>query len=392
MKKNVYLSILAVLLVISVIFSSFLGEARQASAEAVETGGGVSSVSSLDFSLALLRECAADGENVLISPLCASSALTAVALGSSGDTRAQLESVLCSGSDVDSLAAVLGKALANSNGAVSLWLKDDGCLELSESYTGNIKSSFDAEISVTDFDNSTLDAMNGWVSDVTDGRIDSIIDEIPPEAGLYILSALSFDGEWTVPYTIENVIDGEFIATDGTVYDVQYMKSTESIYLETENAVGFAKPYTDGSYFIGLLPNEDVSMTDVLATLDGAAFRQMINNAQSKSVSVYLPKFTAESELSLSEAVIGMGAVDAFSPSKADFSALGAQPQSAYISDFLQNTYLRVDELGSQGGAAAGVEVSLKTTPAATVRLDRPFVYFIVKDGELLFAGVIERF
>lgn len=389
MKKTLFLCVMAFVLVISVILSSFFGYSVPAVSDSAQNTPKTSEISTLDFSLRLLYECAAEGENILVSPLCASSALTAAALGAEGSTRTQLEAVLISDGDLESLSLSLGKTLSDSDGAVSLWANNDGRLVLHKDYVRSVENALRAEVSLTDF-GSVLHKMNTWVEKATDGKITSIVNDIPPEAVLYILSALTFDGEWVVPYTVENVSEGEFFASDGSVCNVEFMKSTESIYLETKLAVGFAKPYTDGSYFMALLPNEGISITDMLSSLDGAAFEQMMNSVRSKSVSVCLPKFTAESELSLAKVIADMGAPDAFSMNAANFSAMGSD--ALYISDFMQNTYLSVDENGTQGGAAAGVEVSLKSMPTVSVVFNRPFVYFIVKDGVLLFAGVLESF
>lgn len=387
MKKYTFISALAVLLIGAVILCFSFGKYDTAPIDAAEPVSTTASVSP-DFSLALLQELSDEDENVLVSPLCASSALTAAALGTDGETRTQLENALGADGSLDSLALCLGNALSDSDGAVSLWLCDDGRLTLNDGYLADIES-LDAYVSALPFDSSATDAMNSWVKDNTDGRIDSIVDNIPPEAVLYILSVLSFDGEWTVPYSDDDVMVGEFVSSDGTSYTAEFMRSTESIYLETSLSCGFSKSYTDGSVFIALLPDEGVSVTDLIASLNSDTFINMLRSSESKNVTVFLPKFTVESKLSLSNAIISMGASYAFSPDTADFSPLGASPHSAYISNFLQNTYLCVDESGTEGGAAAGVEVSLKSAPMASLRFDRPFVYFIVKNDTILFEGIL---
>ncbi len=383
MKKKAFICVLSVILVLSVFISSVV---RQPEPEVTQTSDSASySDRTLDFSLALLNECAKEGENVLISPLCASGALSAAALGASGDTRSQLDQVL--GGSAEKIAARSGETLSD-NGGVSIWVNNDGRITLSPDYVSSVENILDASVESTDF-STVLDKMNSWVSETTDGKVDSVIDEIPPQAVAYILSALTFEGEWLVPYTPEKVADGQFVSSDGTKYDVQFMKSTENIYIETDTFKGFAKPYSDGSYFIALLPDEDVSMTDLLSSLNGTSFDQLMNSATNDSVSVCIPKFTAENKLSLCEALINMGASDAFSREKADFSAMGSD--TLYITEFVQSTFISVDEKGTQGGAGSGIEVSLKGMPSFSVVLDRPFAYFVVKDGDMFFAGVLER-
>ncbi len=386
MKKTLFLSALAVILILSVAVSSVLVPAVSyvptAHTESTETTG------SVDFPLELLRKCYSEGENIIVSPLCASASMAAAGLGASGDTRTQLENVLCSGGDLNLYASFLGSAMSDSDCVLSVWVSDDGRFTLDGSYADSVKDNFSAKVFSADF-GTALDSMNGWVQSATDGRIESIIDDIPPEAVMYILSALAFDGEWTVPYSSEKVTEGEFTGSDGTVYTASFMNSVENVYLESDNCTGFAKPYSDGSYFVALLPDEGVSVSAMLASLDSKAFGQIMSGAQQKSVTAILPKFEAESRLSLVNAMISMGAEDAFSKEKADFSAMGSD--ALYITDFLLNCTLSVDESGTTAGAASGIEVSLKGMPSVSVVLNRPFAYFIVKNGEILFAGVQER-
>ncbi len=390
MKKTVFLFVLGIALILSVLSGFLISSKTPEVVPSAQTNTNQNKLSTLDFSLGLLKECQVKDENVLVSPLCASGCLTAAALGSSGNTKLQLSDVLVSGADISSLAASLGTALTENDCVLSVWLSNDGRLELSSEYSAQVKNTLSADIFSADF-GTALDSINNWVKDSTDGRIESIIDDIPPESVMYILSAFTFDGEWVTPYTEDNVSEGLFTSSDGNVGNVEFMTSTENIYLETELSTGFAKPYTNGSCFIALLPNEGVSTAELVASLDSKTFTQMISSAEQKKVRVFLPKFKTSSRLSLSQAVINMGAPDAFSSKDADFSALGAKDGNVYISDFLQNCCLNVDELGTQGGAAAGVEVSIKSAPTVTVRLDRPFIYFILNGDELLFAGITER-
>jgi serpin B len=67
-----------------------------------------------------------------------------------------------------------------------------------------------------------------------------------------------------------------------------------------------------------------------------------------------------------------------------------------FVSGLIQQTYLRVDENGSE--AAAATEVQMEATAMRrqmpkpfNLVLDRPFLFAIVDDdsGQLLFAGVL---
>ena len=89
---------------------------------------------------------------------------------------------------------------------------------------------------------------------------------------IYLINALAFDAEWQTPYQESDVRDGSFTSASGERQDVQMMHSTEGRYFDTDNAVGFFKSYKGGGYsFVGILPDEGVSLHDYIAGLDTAA-------------------------------------------------------------------------------------------------------------------------
>jgi serpin B len=66
-------------------------------------------------------------------------------------------------------------------------------------------------------------------------------------------------------------------------------------------------------------------------------------------------------------------------------------PEPLTITDVLQETYISVDEAGTEAAAATAVVVGATAAPAQPVslRVDRPFVFWIVDQptGALLFLG-----
>ena len=46
----------------------------------------------------------------------------------------------------------------------------------------------------------------------TDGMIESVLDDIPPEAVMYLVNALAFDATWVSPYDEGAVEEGTFTA------------------------------------------------------------------------------------------------------------------------------------------------------------------------------------
>ncbi len=350
-----------------------------------------------DFSLKLWQDVSRDGgnDNTLVSPLSVMMALAMTANGADGETLAQLERVLCTDESgnacdigtIDKYMSAYMESTDTENSklsiANSIWIRDlpkpvaikGDFLKANEQY-------FAAEVRRTLFDQSTVNEINGWVSDKTDGMIDSIIDNIPEETVMFLINALAFDAEWESPYYKEDISDGKFTASDGTSEDAEMMYSEEYGYIHGEYATGFIKDYADGRYsFAALLPEEGMRADDFAETLDTAQFIEMIDGAKSEKVVTTMPKFSFEYSGELNSALKSLGVTDAFDADDADFSLLSDDGKDLYINRVIHKTFIEVNERGTKAGAATAVEMnetSAMESEPHYVTLDRPFVFAII--------------
>ena len=282
--------------------------------------------------------------------------------------------------------------------ANSIWMKEDENLTVNPEFLETNGTYYDAGIFERTFDDTTLKDINGWIEDNTAGLIKDMLKEIPEDAIMYLVNALSFDGQWASTFEDyqlrEDVFHGEQGDTDG----ITFMNDMDDIYLEDEKATGFMKPYQRGSYaFVGLLPNEGVTVDEYIESLNGADLRDMLQNPIYHDVIYSMPKFTEKSDLSLVNTFKTMGVTTPFNSKAADFSKLGTyQDQNIFIGNILHSTYIDVDQDGTKAGAATVVEMVAEgavdfSEPPKEVILDRPFVYMIVdtNQGMPIFIGVI---
>lgn len=359
-----------------------------------------------DYAANLFAQCVhADQEgNVIVSPLSTLFALGMTANGASGQTLEQMEATLggtcevANGFLADYLDLLPTSEGCTVNLANSIWLKECDDLQVRESFLETNANFYHAGVFSAPFDSSTVKDINNWVSLNTEGRITDLLDGIPDEALLYLVNALSFDGEWLYPYKSNQVYDATFTAQDGQRQDVRMMTSMESTYVELENAVGFAKPYKGSTCsFLALLPDEGVSVDELAASLSGETVLRMLDDAQEVDVEASIPQFSGAYDVELSEALESMGMVDAFDEDAADFSAMGTTSiGNLYIGRVLHKCFVAVDEEGTEAAAATAVEMASESAAEVVVnskivRLDRPFVYFIVAEGVdvPLFMGVV---
>ena len=343
-----------------------------------------------DFAIRLFKASNENGKNTLISPLSVLCALAMTANGAEEETLAQMEEVL--GMTTEELNLYLYSYMKNLpqgdkyklSLANSIWFTEDERFTVNQDFLQTNADYYGADIYKAPFDKQTLKDINNWVKQNTDGMIPEILDQIPPEAIMYLVNALAFEAEWSEIYEKHQVKDGEFTKEDGTKQDVKFMYGSEGTYFEDEKATGFMKRYKGGKYaFVAMLPNEGVSVSEYIASLDGESLNALLANPQYATVRTSIPKFETEYKVEMSDILQSMGMTEAFDMYNADFEGLGTSTDgNIYISRVLHKTFISVGEKGTKAGAATIVEnkdgAAAEPTEPKEVYLDRPFVYMLV--------------
>ena len=349
----------------------------------VYTEEGAPTAAVTDFALGLLQNSSEAGKNTLVSPLSVLYALSMVANGADGNTLAQMEAVL--GESVGVLNAFLGsydtgEELHLANG---IWYKDDPGLSVEESFLQTNADYYGAGIYKAPFDETTLQDINGFVEENTDGMVKDILDKIPQDAVMYLVNALAFDGKWEEVYRENQVWESIFTTETGTQQEMELMYSEEGKYLEDDLATGFIKYYADRRYaFVALLPKEGVTVSDYVEGLTGEHLQKLLGNAQQVTVNAAIPKFETAFDTELSNILKAMGMTDAFDSSLADFTGMATHTDgNIFISRVLHKTFISVAEQGTKAGAATVIEAAAEGAIEQDIKrvtLDRPFVYMIL--------------
>lgn len=356
------------------------------------------SAEATDFAVRLFQRSLKEGENTLISPLSVLSALAMTANGANGETLSQMEAALgmATGELNPYLYSFLDGQSESLRLANSIWFKDTPSLEVCPEFLETNADFYRADIFTTPIDHTTLEAVNTWVHEKTDGTIPKMLDKVDPLTVMYLINALAFEGQWETVYKETQIREGTFTAADGTQQTVEFMFSEEATYLKDKNATGFLKYYEGRDYaFVALLPEEGVSVTEYVSSLTGKRLRSLLENPENVPVQVKLPKFETEYDLDMTGILTSMGMTDALDLELADFSRLGSSEDgNIFISKVLHKTYISVAEQGTKAGAATAVEMALGAAPVKDYRevsLDRPFVYMLIDCEENLpfFIGTV---
>lgn len=189
------------------------------------------------------------------------------------------------------------------------------------------------------------------------------------------------------PFQKEDTRDAVFTDRNGKETETAFMNQTHYYaYYEDEEFQILAKQYEDSTtkmYFV--LPKNE-------GTLTQAAFDEAVANMKSTYISFSVPKFTTESTHdTLVDMLKELGVQLAFDNGNADLSDMflpEAIVYPPYIGQMIQKTFIAVDEMGTEAGAAAAIGIYEYAVPIE-FNCDRPFTYIIsdYSTGTILFMG-----
>ncbi len=359
------------------------------------------------FGFNLYRELAsaAADSNLFISP---SSIITALAMtynGAESETREAMQKTLqLEGMNLDEINeafADLLTILQNPDPEVelavanSLWARKG--VAFHEEFMNRNSEYFDAEVAELDFDDAAAaDVINGWVKEKTRDKIDGIVDPpINPETILFLINAIYFNGEWSIPFDPENTRDVLFSAVDGSTNDQPLMfRNDDFRYFENELFQAVNLPYGKNervSMYV-MLPAEEVGLKQLHSALNNTNWNSWVNSFRTMDGELGLPRFSFEYETSLNDALNALGMGIAFDENAADFSGMRPTPPSLFISEVKHKTFIDVNEEGTEAAAVTSVEVGTTAMPETfSMIVDRPFFFAIADDmtGTILFMGSI---
>lgn len=358
------------------------------------------------FAWDLLAATMADDpeENVLVSPLSASMALGMALNGARGATYDQMQATL-GFADVPldtinngyrGLMADLPAAdsTVNTQIANSAWHRAG--FEVEPTFLNTVRAFFDAEVAGLDFsDDAAADTMNQWVSDRTNGRIESIIEPpIDSRTVLFLINAVYFKGPWKYAFDPARTRDAPFHIAEGESESIPMMDQTRELPHGRDGGLEVVDlPFGEGAFAMTLLvPGGESGIDAEIASMHATRWESILDDLTTRRVQVMLPRFRVEYDKSLKEILQSLGMTDAFMPNVADFTGISATPPPLYISEVKQKTFIEVAEEGAEAAGSTSVGIVVTSLPPLVVA-DRPFAYVIREreSGAILFAGVLRR-
>ncbi|MCC5906120.1 MAG: serpin family protein [Balneolaceae bacterium] len=353
--------------------------------------------------LHMLRE-KEEGRSFFVSPLSISTAFGMALNGSETETYEQMrdffgfdgmtrEEINNAYKDLIELLTTLDPQVV-MNIANSVWIREG--FPVKEPFLDNNRNYFDAEVRELDFGRPDApDIINNWIEDKTEGLIEEMIDQIGPLVVLYLINAIYFNGDWTVQFDPDETKDAPFYLADDTATDVSMMQARQQFrYFEDDTWTALDMWYGDAGFsFTALIPTGNTPLDEVISDLSLSRFESITQNLQEDTLNVFVPKFELDYEIEqFPEELQQMGLTLPFDELKADFSGINEEEQ-LYISNVLHRAVIKLDEEGSEAAAVTVIEISRESSGGGsaykTIRLDRPFLFFIRENNTntILFMG-----
>ena len=222
-----------------------------------------------------------------------------------------------------------------------------------------------------------------------------MLDQIPSNAVMYLINAIYLNATWQFQFDKENTEMRDFRLENGNIVQTNTMFSEGvkvSSYSNTDLTF-IELPYGNGQFvFSIILPHDEREIDEIIHQLDIDQFNGFVNEADTLTARIYLPKFKIEYKKLLNEVLSEMGMAVSFTD-QADFSDLLQENLSLAISRVIHQAAIEVEEEGTEAAAATIVEIVETSAggidPAPTFFIDRPFAFFIrEKHSEsIIFSG-----
>jgi serpin B len=268
-------------------------------------------------------------------------------------------------------------------------------------YVAALKTKYAAEV----FKEASLDAINGWVAQKTEGKIAKMLDRLDPNSVAVLLNAVYFKARWASVFDPKLTKDETFNLTRSQKADVPMMNQTTSFSLVSRGGYRAVRlNYQVPELGLVVVLPDDVEGAGAVAARLGAneladLFTALRDGQAKKPVALTLPRFKAEYRADLVAPFRQAGIQKAFDPNDADFSGMTGRPATAgrlHIDQIVHRAVIEVAEESTEAAAATAVGVRSLAVPApmptpVSFRVDHPFLFYLVDDttGAILFQGRI---
>jgi serpin B len=358
-----------------------------------------------EFGIDLFRRIASSEvspHNILISPVSTAIALGMTYNGAEGSTKSAFEETLrlqgFTRGEINTIHKELIQYLISADKQVNLEVANSiwhtKSFNVSSAFIDANRQYYNAEVNSLDFsDPISIRIINNWISENTHTRIQNVLDYLPPDAKMYLINALYYNGLWKTEFNVKNSFTGVFYGESAEI-PVHYMKNTNSYsFYENELFSAIELPYGSGKFVMNIfLPHKGKGIDDILEQMTAVNWKLWMGGfVEYDKIMIQIPKFKFQYRSLLNDWLCSMGLEEAFD-NRADFSGINRDAE-LFISRVIHQTFIDVNEKGTEAAAVTVIEIK-ETSAGSEIRqfiANRPFIFSIREKntGALLFIGKI---
>lgn len=354
----------------------------------------------------MVRAGKKDRGNLMVSGTSLRQAFGAAYVGSNGATKTEMATAFGFPDDAQKAASAAraeidGWQKAKGQGAElsvanRIWVEKT--MPVNPKYAALVAWAFGAPATNLDFKGAADESrrtVNGWVAEQTKDKIKDLLPEgtIGATTRAIITNAIYFKGKWFTPFPKGETRDEPFKIDPKKSANVPTMHVTESFrYAHTDGVQLVEMKYVGNDLSLLVVLPDDASPAAVAKLEEKLSAEQLdkwSSSVQNARLELAMPKFTFKWGGSVKSVLADLGVKSIFG-GKADLSGIAMKPGDLYVSDVFHQTWVALDEQGTEAAAATGAVVKLTSMTVGTpikVNVDHPFLFFVRGRGRILFAG-----
>jgi serine protease inhibitor len=346
-----------------------------------------------------VAENASESDNIIISPLSISCALSMTLNGANGATRdAMLEALRVNGITpeiINNSYKNLSEALLTVDKRVlisianSVWTENKFVVK--KPFTDILTEFYNAESRSFDItDPLAPKQMNSWIESKTNGLIKNMIDKLNDNTVMLLINAIYFKGKWKSQFDAQNTIQRSFNKPGGVSSEVPMMKQTSDFKSFKGDGFMLAEfPYGQGNFVMDVILPDDINgVKSIIPLITNNSFKGWLDQMSEKKTNLSFPRFKYGYKKQLKDVLTTMGMGIAFTDN-ADFSNIS--DIALLINDVTHQAFIETNEEGTEAAAATIVDIGTTAMPAdpLIINIDHSFIYIIreTSTNSILFMG-----
>lgn len=248
----------------------------------------------------------------------------------------------------------------------------------------------------------TVNLVNQWASDNTEGLITEIVQEFTPNTVAAIANAIYFSDRWEWEFNPNETIENVFHSPTGDMTAFYMLREGDGqLYYEDDKIQAMSLSFlTSGGGMYIMLPR-DGDAEGLLSSMTSEYFEEIKGKRIFATGKLLLPRFSIESDvMQLGDTLTALG-VPLFDETTAPLDRLTKEKTHLYVASAVQKAVIEVDEKGTTAAAVTMLDLDdsaaeFEPTKPFKMICDKPFVFVLygyTYDGgtQILFTGIVNK-